>query len=1309
MKLKKRITSVIVLLCLFNLLFSSSAFAFDKLDKKITEKEIKGSFFLSGKLGNIKSPNDAVNFMNGRQKSLKLTTGDELNFKLKRVWKDNFNKNHIRLQQYYKGLPIFGKEVIVHTDSSGNVFALNGSSADALNINTTPSITAEKAIEIAKNKVNAPKETKQLKSLKLESMNLKVGPKESAELTVYPWENSNYLCYVVDLSYTTPKPLSWKVFVDAQTGNVINKYDKAEDFTKVNGYGYGYFGDKKSLKLLRFDDGIYDLIEKTNSSTSLDDNFIATCDYNRLSTSDPFYPDADGIYNTKYQSIGVDAHYYSDIVYNYFKTKLGRNSWDGYGAPIFNITYLPEDNAFWDPDAEAFYFGTGDGTTTAPYSSGLDVIAHEFTHAVTDSEVSFNYQGQSGALSESYSDAFACLIDPDWQIGEDIVTPGVPGDALRDMSNPRLYGDPDNMKDYIYTSEDNGGVHANAGIPNKAFYNIASKIGRDDAGKIYYRSLMYLTSSATFQDARNALLYSAKELYGVNSTQYNAVRQGWAAVGVTGPYELSLGSNTVTLAQDSPPYTVNAFILNDDGSKISVDPNNITWTTSNSNVATVSQGVITPVGKGTAVITATYGQFSATVTVTVTPVIQQIQVDKPTISLTVGGSSVSVKATAVYSDGSKADVTKLASWSSSNPSVAAIQSPGVVKGVAKGDAIITVMYGGKGLEIPAKVIAPVKNLTLDKAACSLTTGDTVILTPTVYYTDGSSENVSGYTQWSSSNTKVATVSTDGKVTAVGKGKATIIAKFGAKSAKVTVEVTPPVNRIEVSKPTVSLVIGGSKVSLKVKAYYVDGSNADVTRYATWAISSGGSAIASVSQGTLTGIARGETTLLVSYKDKTVEIPVVVTPKVLSLISDKSALDLTVGDAATNLKLTAKYSDGSEEDVTAKAVWTSSKTAVARVDKGAVTPVAKGTTNVSAEFNGKKVSIKVAVTTPVDRLVIDKSNLSMIKGSSNRLTVKAYYVDNSSATLLNNPAVTWSSSNSGVVTVNSGALKAVGNGEASITVNYKGKSAVAAVRVRPALTSITGPGKLDIHLGELETANIYAVYVDGSKEDVTGLCQYTVSNSKVITVSNGYIVPVGVGTSNLYVKYNGKSFTIKVTVSEPLVTSQYAVVTGFAVVNGDDAVKLLLPDGTKKTIMYTDASVSDFVYNNGAAPEERGIRKGDFIKYELNSNNEIGNVQILATAGKYYSETANLADLQIESIVNAVATDSSSSSIVAYGEDGVTNTYTINSETKIFEIYDTDNIRLFSSVDEGSTVVILDTNDDNKSANFIVVVDDNAQW
>lgn len=179
-------------------------------------------------------------------------------------------------------------------------------------------------------------------------------------------------------------------------------------------------------------------------------------------------------------------------------------------------------------------YGDGDGQTFKALSGANDIIAHELTHAVTERTSNLKYQDQSGALNESFSDVFGYFVDPDdWLMGEDVYTPGTEGDGLRSLKDPERYNQPAHMYQYQSGSQDNGGVHTNSGIPNKAAYLTINEIGKDKAEQIYYLALtQYLTQNSEFSDAKTALKEAANKLYGDNSAEADAIDKAWTEVGV---------------------------------------------------------------------------------------------------------------------------------------------------------------------------------------------------------------------------------------------------------------------------------------------------------------------------------------------------------------------------------------------------------------------------------------------------------------------------------------------------------------------------------------------------------------------------------------------------------------------------------------------------------------------------------------------------------------------------------------------------------------------------------------------------------
>ncbi|MBM4169664.1 MAG: PKD domain-containing protein [Ignavibacteria bacterium] len=259
-------------------------------------------------------------------------------------------------------------------------------------------------------------------------------------------------------------------------------------------------------------------------------------------------PNANNVFddNEKLRA-AVDAHHYTGLVYDYFKTVHNRESWDGKGGTMRSIVHYGSNynNAFWN--GRFMTYGDGDGVLFGNLAGGLDIIAHEITHGVIESSADLMYENQMGALNESYADVLGTFVEfyargggGNWQMGENVYTPGVAGDALRDLRDPHLGANwqPAHMTEYVNlinnSSNDLGGVHINSGIPNRACYLIASLIGISKTEKIYFRTLaVYLTNTSQFLDARNSSLRAAADLYGLNSPEYVAVESGFTAVGIT--------------------------------------------------------------------------------------------------------------------------------------------------------------------------------------------------------------------------------------------------------------------------------------------------------------------------------------------------------------------------------------------------------------------------------------------------------------------------------------------------------------------------------------------------------------------------------------------------------------------------------------------------------------------------------------------------------------------------------------------------------------------------------------------------------
>ncbi|MBF2064176.1 MAG: peptidase M4 family protein [Calothrix sp. C42_A2020_038] len=258
-------------------------------------------------------------------------------------------------------------------------------------------------------------------------------------------------------------------------------------------------------------------------------------------------PSSDEAVNEAYDSAGSTFDFYYEV--------FERNSIDDKGLRLDSTVHygVRYDNAFWNGDQ--MVYGDGDGELFQRFTKSIDVIAHELTHGVTQYEASLNYFGESGALNESMSDVFGALVkqwvnkqtsdQADWIIGEGLFTEKVNGVGIRSMKEPgTAYNDPilgkdpqpAHYKDLYSGTKDNGGVHINSGIPNKAFYLTAITIGGyawEKAGKIWYVALRdRLRSGSNFKRAAVIFSQVAGELYGQGSDEQKAVQKAWEQVGV---------------------------------------------------------------------------------------------------------------------------------------------------------------------------------------------------------------------------------------------------------------------------------------------------------------------------------------------------------------------------------------------------------------------------------------------------------------------------------------------------------------------------------------------------------------------------------------------------------------------------------------------------------------------------------------------------------------------------------------------------------------------------------------------------------
>ncbi|HEY90566.1 MAG TPA: M4 family metallopeptidase, partial [Dehalococcoidia bacterium] len=468
---------------------------------------------------------------------------------LKDTSTDKQGNRHLRFQQMHHGIPVFGNELIVHLKSDNVIQGTNGAIMPGIDVSTTAKLSAGDA---RKNALADVPDNREI-------------PGKEPILLVLVHEEKPSLCWHLTVEGTdraldgSEVPAEWAYFVDALTGNITWRYNNLPTHNRTTGTGVGNYAGSITLNTVH---------DHTANKYELEDQWVPTGARIRTHDCNNTFPPADlsadnnNNWSLTGQGSEVDCHYYSRIVFDYYLMVHGRNSFDDAGADMEINAHVGSNwnNASWSPSQQQVKIGDGDGTTYDAFCT-IDIIAHEWTHAVTEHTAGLIYYGESGALNESMSDVLAALIDGDWLQGEDNWL-GATAPAGRNLADPTNGGQydpadpitsvmaghqPDHMDDKYTGTADNAGVHINSGIMNKAAHLIATggahrgiamceALGNDVLGRLYYQALTsHLTSGSDFADMRDAVLDSLDDLY-AGDPRYDRWRatiiNAFAAVGI---------------------------------------------------------------------------------------------------------------------------------------------------------------------------------------------------------------------------------------------------------------------------------------------------------------------------------------------------------------------------------------------------------------------------------------------------------------------------------------------------------------------------------------------------------------------------------------------------------------------------------------------------------------------------------------------------------------------------------------------------------------------------------------------------------
>jgi uncharacterized protein YjdB len=484
-------------------------------------------------------------------------------------------------------------------------------------------------------------------------------------------------------------------------------------------------------------------------------------------------------------------------------------------------------------------------------------------------------------------------------------------------------------------------------------------------------------------------------------------------------------------------------------------------------------------------------------------VLQSIQVSAPNPSVT-AGMTQQFTATGSYDDGSTKDLTKSASWSSSDSSVATIATNGVAKGLSPGSCMITASQASLTGTVKVTVAPPaLVSIAVSSASSSIAAGLTDQFTATGTYSDGSSQNLSNSATWTVSNSAVATISTGGLATTKTTGSVVITAAQGSISgtSKLTVA-APSLVSIAVGSATPS-VAAGLTDQFTATGTYSDGSSQNLGSSVTWSVSN--SAVAAISSGGLvTGKSNGTTIISAAQGTISGTASLTVMPPVLLSIAVKSANASVAAGLTDQFTATGTYSDGSSQNLGSSATWSISNSAVATISvSGLATAKSHGSAVITAAQGSISGTAGLTVLAPVlTSITVAPASPSVAAGLTDQFTATGTYSDGSSQNL--SGSVTWSTSNSTIATIsNSGVATAKLSGSAVITATQGTVSGTSPLTVGPALlVSISvSSASSSVGVGSTDQFTATGNYSDGSSQNLSSSVMWSVSNSTLAAISN----------------------------------------------------------------------------------------------------------------------------------------------------------------------------------------------------------------
>lgn len=585
--MKTNITKIITILTivLTNFTYGQLENYIDNVNPYLSEDSIQNGFFyfdesnnfLPGQVyQNYKSKNDD----NNNQMVLKSQHTDHL-----------IEYTHYRYQQFYKNIPVEGSFYNEHFSPEGKLVFINGKLANYINQSSVPQVSDADAIyELIHNIQMEYEQNGELVKFAWQDTtweNQIQNDAQDSNVTWFPtakllWSidtlknmgflisGSRYtLAYKIPITIIEPESKSLIYFVDANTGEILKFHSTS--FNDGPGLVYGY-GTKIIDTRWKggFPHGHYYLRTNDNTRNVWTKKGNGGGNYDGVWGLISDVKDDDDNWGN-YDITEVSAHYNVSTTWDYYKQVFGRTGMDDNGAEIRVKTNWNEVNAAYDYlgyNKNCVSFGKNNGKS---FGMEPSIVAHEYTHGITDHTSNLSYEFESGALNESFSDIFGIVVQAkkydngstDWIIGNTVPALGM----SRSLEDPKSMGthienqtiaagQPDTYEGDFWCSNcpntkagDFGGVHINSGVQNHWFYllanggngqndigdyyNISNGIGKNNSAKIAYLALTsILGNSSQYINSRQATITAAELIFGKCSVAYQTTKNAWYAVGV---------------------------------------------------------------------------------------------------------------------------------------------------------------------------------------------------------------------------------------------------------------------------------------------------------------------------------------------------------------------------------------------------------------------------------------------------------------------------------------------------------------------------------------------------------------------------------------------------------------------------------------------------------------------------------------------------------------------------------------------------------------------------------------------------------